>query len=152
MGRDGGHLVDFGGLLRRHRMAAGLTQDELAERANVSSRSIGDIERGVSRAPQRNTVGLLAEALGLTGDERAAFEVTARRPAVPPSAPPPASTFVDAAVTPHPPGPPVPPVGAQNSGRTSALAGRHNAWAMLEFLALLLAARRAPRPSRPRRR
>ena len=63
MDGDSERALDFGSALRRYRVAAGLTQDELAERANVSPRSIGDIERGVSRAPQRNTVGLLADAL-----------------------------------------------------------------------------------------
>src|SRR3954471_7474593 len=71
--------LDFGSLLRRCRMTVGLTQDELAERAGVSPRSVGDIERGVSRAPQRHTIKLLAEALGLTGTERAPFEAIARR-------------------------------------------------------------------------
>ncbi|PZR99886.1 MAG: transcriptional regulator, partial [Candidatus Nephthysia bennettiae] len=54
----------FGGMLHRLRLAANLTQDELAERARISARSVGDIERGVSRAPRRDTVGLLADALG----------------------------------------------------------------------------------------
>jgi tetratricopeptide (TPR) repeat protein/transcriptional regulator with XRE-family HTH domain len=65
-------------MLRRRRAAAGLTQEEVAERAGVSARSIGDIERGVSRVPQRHTVSLLAEALGLTGEARVAFEASAR--------------------------------------------------------------------------
>ncbi len=69
----------FGGMLRRLRLAANLTQDELAERARISARSVGDIERGVSRAPRRDTVGLLADALNLTTRERAAFEAAARR-------------------------------------------------------------------------
>lgn len=69
----------FGGMLHRLRLAANLTQDELAERARISARSVGDIERGVSRAPRRDTVGLLADALGLMGSERAAFEAAARR-------------------------------------------------------------------------
>jgi transcriptional regulator with XRE-family HTH domain len=60
---DSAHPTAFGTLLRHHRVVVGLTQEELAERAGVSPRSIGDIERGVSRAPQRNTVALLATAL-----------------------------------------------------------------------------------------
>jgi tetratricopeptide (TPR) repeat protein/transcriptional regulator with XRE-family HTH domain len=74
-----GQLHAFGSLLRRHRLAAGLTQEELAERARLSERSIGDIERGVSRAPHKDTVALLAEALGLAEHERAAFTAAARR-------------------------------------------------------------------------
>jgi tetratricopeptide (TPR) repeat protein/transcriptional regulator with XRE-family HTH domain len=69
----------FSGILHRLRLAANLTQDELAERAGISARSIGDIERGVSRAPRRDTVLLLADALGLTEADRATFEAAARR-------------------------------------------------------------------------
>ncbi|SBT43226.1 ATP-binding protein [Micromonospora auratinigra] len=63
----------FGGLLRRHRLRARLTQEALAEAAEVSSRSVRDIERGGSRAPRPRTVERLATALGLVGDERDAF-------------------------------------------------------------------------------
>jgi transcriptional regulator with XRE-family HTH domain len=38
--------VSFGELLRDHRRAAGLTQEELAERAGLSARSISELERG----------------------------------------------------------------------------------------------------------
>jgi tetratricopeptide (TPR) repeat protein/transcriptional regulator with XRE-family HTH domain len=68
----------IGALLRRHRLAAGLTQDELAERAHLSVRGIADIERGVTRAPRRDTVALLAEALHLVSQERKIFEAAAR--------------------------------------------------------------------------
>jgi tetratricopeptide (TPR) repeat protein/transcriptional regulator with XRE-family HTH domain len=71
--------VSFGGLLRSLRTAAGLTQEELAEAARVSYRSISDLERGVSRSPRRDTARLLADALGLSGDDRARFEAAARR-------------------------------------------------------------------------
>ena len=63
----------FGALLRRHRLAAGLTQEALAERAGISERSIRDFERGVARRPHRETVDLLVEALGLASARRAAF-------------------------------------------------------------------------------
>ena len=68
----------FGELLRRHRAAAGLTQEEVAERAGVSIRGISDLERGLRRVPQRHTVSLLADALGLTADARAVFVASAR--------------------------------------------------------------------------
>ena len=55
----------FGELLRDHRRAAGLTQEELAERAGVSPRSISELERGGAHVPRRDTVALLARALGL---------------------------------------------------------------------------------------
>jgi tetratricopeptide (TPR) repeat protein/transcriptional regulator with XRE-family HTH domain len=70
--------VSFGGLLRSLRTAAGLTQEELAEAARVSYRSISDLERGVSKSPRRDTARLLADALGLSGDDRAGFEAAAR--------------------------------------------------------------------------
>jgi transcriptional regulator with XRE-family HTH domain len=70
----GSALVDaFGMLLRRHRLRRQLTQEALAERAGVSSRSIREMERGPGRSPRPQTVEQLATALALTGDERAEF-------------------------------------------------------------------------------
>jgi predicted ATPase/DNA-binding CsgD family transcriptional regulator/DNA-binding XRE family transcriptional regulator len=71
----------FGDLLRRCRLAAEMTQEELAERAGLSRRGISDLERGARTHPHRETVTMLAEALGLDGRERAAFMQRARRPA-----------------------------------------------------------------------
>ncbi len=65
-------------MLRSLRTAAGMTQEELAEAARVSYRSISDLERGVSRSPRRDTARLLADALSLSGDDRARFEAAAR--------------------------------------------------------------------------
>jgi predicted ATPase/DNA-binding XRE family transcriptional regulator len=73
----------FGVQLYQHRIAAGLTQDTLAERARVSVRAISDIERGERRTPYRHTVQLLADALNLGPSERAAFEFAAQRRRVP---------------------------------------------------------------------
>jgi transcriptional regulator with XRE-family HTH domain len=70
--------VSFGTLLRSLRTAVGLTQEELAEAAQMSYRSISDLERGISRSPRRDTARLLANALGLSGDDRAGFEAAAR--------------------------------------------------------------------------
>ena len=70
----------FGQLLRRLRQAAKLTQEELAERAGLSVEGISALERGVNRAPRRDTIGLLAEALALAPADRAALEATARHP------------------------------------------------------------------------
>ena len=55
----------FGTLLRRFRLAAGLSQEALAERAGLSVDAIGMLERRVRRAPYVKTVERLAEALGL---------------------------------------------------------------------------------------
>src|SRR5918993_3608432 len=75
----------FGDLLRRHRVLAGMSQEELAERASLSARAISDLERGVKRTPRRDTVQLLVEALGMSGEARAAFVSAAREPAARPS-------------------------------------------------------------------
>ena len=68
----------FGKLLRRLRTEAGLTQEELAETATLSPRSVSDLERGVNATARKETARLLADALGLAGPQRAQFEATAR--------------------------------------------------------------------------
>ncbi len=68
---------DFGALLRQHRLAAGLSQEALAERARMSINGISALERGYRRTPQRETLGLLATALALGDEERLAFETAA---------------------------------------------------------------------------
>ena len=70
--------MSFAELLRRLRTGAGMTQEELAAQAGLSSRSISDLERGVHVTARRETAHLLADALGLTGRDRAAFEAVAR--------------------------------------------------------------------------
>ncbi|HYI16050.1 MAG TPA: helix-turn-helix domain-containing protein, partial [Thermomicrobiales bacterium] len=47
-----------------------MTQQQLAERAGVSTRAVSDLERGINRAPRPNTLSLLADALSLSDDER----------------------------------------------------------------------------------
>ncbi len=71
----------FGALLRRYRRAAALSQEALAERAGLTAQGISALERGLRRAPYRETVRLLAEALGLSREERASLDaaVTRRR-------------------------------------------------------------------------
>src|SRR5947209_9435084 len=69
----------FGALLRAYRVAAGLSQEELAERAHLSQRTISDLERGVTTAPYRDTVAQLADALELAASDRAALEEAVRR-------------------------------------------------------------------------
>ena len=70
-GIDSAEPSSFAGLLRRYRTAARLTQDELAERAGVSTRGIQDLERAVRRNPHPDTVRRLIAALGLGHAERA---------------------------------------------------------------------------------
>ncbi|HEX8919471.1 MAG TPA: tetratricopeptide repeat protein, partial [Chloroflexota bacterium] len=71
--------LPFGDLLRRYRVAAGLTQEELAELANLSVRGISDLERGVKQAPHRYTIQALVEALALPEEEQAALQATIAR-------------------------------------------------------------------------
>jgi tetratricopeptide (TPR) repeat protein/transcriptional regulator with XRE-family HTH domain len=73
----------FGGLLRRLRAEAGLTQEELAEAARLSPRSVSDLERGINRTARKETARLLADALGLIGPARAEFEAAAQGRPVP---------------------------------------------------------------------
>jgi predicted ATPase/transcriptional regulator with XRE-family HTH domain len=68
----------FGDLLRRHRLAAGLSQEGLAERAGLSRRGISDLERGARTHPYRETLKLLVAALGLKNEERRVFLAGAR--------------------------------------------------------------------------
>src|SRR5260370_10102306 len=68
----------FASLLRAHRNAGCMTQEEFAAKAGVGVRTLRDLERGRAR-PQRATVDLLAAALGLRGPVRDEFVRAARR-------------------------------------------------------------------------
>jgi tetratricopeptide (TPR) repeat protein/transcriptional regulator with XRE-family HTH domain len=70
--------LGFGGLLRQLRDQAGLTQDELAEAAQVSQRAVSDLERGINATARKDTAMLLAGALGLDGPARELFVAAAR--------------------------------------------------------------------------
>src|SRR5579872_6107441 len=72
-------LASFGVLLRSYRTEADLTQEALAELAGVSWRTISDLERGL-KLPRRDTLALLAAALPLSDEARAAFLAAGRRP------------------------------------------------------------------------
>jgi tetratricopeptide (TPR) repeat protein/DNA-binding XRE family transcriptional regulator len=72
-------LLPFAEQLRRYRRDRGLTQEELAEQAGLSARGIRALEQGERSSPHRDTVMLLADALGLAPEERAAFEEAASR-------------------------------------------------------------------------
>ena len=75
------HPLTFADLLRRYRRIAGLSQEALAQRANLSRRAVSDLERASSRIPRKDTAELLAEALGLAAQERSLFLAAAyRRP------------------------------------------------------------------------
>ena len=70
--------LGFGGLLRRLRNDAGLTQEELAEAAQVSQRAVSDLERGINHTARRDTALLLAEALNVAELVRPLFVAAAR--------------------------------------------------------------------------
>ncbi|WP_406415860.1 helix-turn-helix domain-containing protein [Streptomyces sp. NBC_01614] len=59
----------FGEVLRRLRVRAGLTQDELAENSGVSERTIRRLETGNRTNPRMTTVQELAKALPLRPEE-----------------------------------------------------------------------------------
>src|SRR5512141_2859241 len=99
-----------------YREAAGLSQEDLAERANLSAAAIGALERGDRRRPYPHTVQLLATALSLDEARRAALiaAVPARRSSASPM--PLASTSETTAPSPF-------------VGRTRELAALSDAWA-----------------------
>ncbi len=85
----------FGERLRRHREAAGLSQEELAEKAQLSAKAIGALERGERRRPYPATLRQLAAALDLEDADRAALTAAARQSLEP------TTVSVDAVVSPH---------------------------------------------------
>jgi tetratricopeptide (TPR) repeat protein len=71
--------LTFGEVLKRYRIAVGMTQEALAAEAGLSKRGVSDLERGARQAPRRDTVALLVTALKLAPEERAVFISAARR-------------------------------------------------------------------------
>jgi tetratricopeptide (TPR) repeat protein/transcriptional regulator with XRE-family HTH domain len=76
----------FGTLLRAHRTRMHLTQEELAERASLSERTLRNLEGGRIQRPYAGTIRRLANALELSGGLRDEFEAAAR--GVPPGSMP----------------------------------------------------------------
>lgn len=60
----------FGQQLKRLREQAGLSQEELAERAGLTAKGISALERGERKHPYPNTIRALAEALALSDAAR----------------------------------------------------------------------------------
>lgn len=87
----------FGYELRRLRKAAGLTQWQLVELSGVSMSTISQLERGSRAAPQAASAVLLADALGLAGQDREAFFATIRAERIPPGRRPPQAAPLPAA-------------------------------------------------------
>jgi transcriptional regulator with XRE-family HTH domain len=82
-GRANNEPQAFGALLRRYRVAAGLTQEALAQDAGLSVRGLADLERGARRFPYPDTVQRLVEALALAPSERAGLVAAGRRTGMP---------------------------------------------------------------------
>jgi tetratricopeptide (TPR) repeat protein/DNA-binding XRE family transcriptional regulator len=74
-----GDAATFGSQLGAWRRSAGLSQEELAERAGLSVRTISSLERGRTRAPYQESLHRLADALGLDAATRAEFFAAAGR-------------------------------------------------------------------------
>jgi tetratricopeptide (TPR) repeat protein/transcriptional regulator with XRE-family HTH domain len=75
-------------VLRQYRLAAGLTQQDLAERGGVSLRTIVYLEHDRRDTPRPDTLTLLAGALGLSPQEQAAFLAAAHGQDTAPDLPP----------------------------------------------------------------
>ena len=101
----------FGQVLRHLRTAAGLTQDELAERAGLSVRGLRYLEQD-ARRPYPATVRRVGDALDASADDRQALQTAVRRPA--PTSPP-TGGHRRAGIPPAPSGPLI--------GREAELAG-----------------------------
>ena len=119
--------LSFAGLLRQLRGEARLTQEELAEAASLSPRSVSDLERGINRTAHKDTALLLAGALSLTGPVREIFVAAARGRA--PAAEVLAARHADA------PGAFAAAVTGTLPGEGAAVTGRGGSWAgTLTFL------------------
>jgi predicted ATPase/transcriptional regulator with XRE-family HTH domain len=75
---DKGTEAGLGASLKSLRIAAGLTQEELAEQAGVSARTVSDVERGLRDVVHLDTARRLASALRLQDEARRWFEALAR--------------------------------------------------------------------------
>jgi tetratricopeptide (TPR) repeat protein/transcriptional regulator with XRE-family HTH domain len=71
--------ASFGELLRHYRLAAGLSQEALAERAGLSVQGLRALESGRRQAPYRSTVALLTRALALSPAVAATLEAAVAR-------------------------------------------------------------------------
>ncbi|MGW6449972.1 NB-ARC domain-containing protein [Lentzea sp. NPDC055074] len=71
-------LPSFGQSLLRYRTGAGMSQAKLADASGVSVRALRELEHGRASAAQERSAELLANGLGLTGDERESFLLLAK--------------------------------------------------------------------------
>jgi tetratricopeptide (TPR) repeat protein/transcriptional regulator with XRE-family HTH domain len=108
--------------LRGQRIAAGLTQEDLAERSGVSVRTIADMERGRTRRPYPSSVRALIRALGLPDATGTKLVARYRAPGDEPALPA-APTAAETAEVPAEPAVPrqLPTAVPYFAGRTSEL-------------------------------
>jgi tetratricopeptide (TPR) repeat protein/transcriptional regulator with XRE-family HTH domain len=77
-------MTDFADELKRWRQLRSLTHQELADLSGISANSISELERRVTLRPRPSTAKLLAEKLGLTGEDHLRFMASARDGSVAP--------------------------------------------------------------------
>ena len=76
---EGADGLEFSALLKRLRTRAGISQQTLAGRALISVQAVSALERGYRKAPYRDTLDRIANALALNAEVRSAFERAAER-------------------------------------------------------------------------
>ena len=141
----------LGAQLRRHRVAAALTQERLAEKAGISPAGVAALESGRRRSPRLSTVSLLADALGLDTTQRASLAAAAARDASGSTGAPDRTTAPDAlapagagaapGAQPSPTRTHLAPVGGWQTpfvGRATQLAALESAWSQRRRLALVV--------------
>ncbi|MDN5763674.1 MAG: helix-turn-helix transcriptional regulator, partial [Microlunatus sp.] len=106
-------MSTFGGELRWYRQRAGMSQEGLATRAGLSPEAVSLLERG-RRSPRMTTLGLLADAMHLVGEDR--------------------DRFFGALLPPAPPPPPRPPQGLDTPTLADPLLGRDDDLAAIRKL------------------
>jgi predicted ATPase/transcriptional regulator with XRE-family HTH domain/Tfp pilus assembly protein PilF len=112
--------LSFAAALKHFRLAAGLTQEGLAERAGLSRGAVSTLERGERKTPRKDTIAMLAQALGLTDEDRATLFAAATST----SRPRPRTASDDAYATPILTAPlPTPPTALLGRGGELAFAG-----------------------------
>lgn len=72
--------LPIGDLVRKLRIAAALSQEELAERSGLSVRGLSDLERGLRQTPRLESLRMLADALALDDATRGVLFAAARPP------------------------------------------------------------------------
>jgi DNA-binding SARP family transcriptional activator/DNA-binding XRE family transcriptional regulator len=77
---DSNPVSQFGSLVRTYRREAGLTQRELAAKAQLSVGALRDFEQSRRRRPRTNSLAALASALGLAPDQAASLARAAALP------------------------------------------------------------------------